>query len=398
LQASSLPANGEALSAGQRRRSLAAVIASAGAAGLTFGLTIPLLALILEADGIDSTWIGLNAASSAIAVLTVGPFVPRVLDALGVLRAMYLSILASVVIILLMPLWTGLGPWFLLRFLLGAFGAIHWIIGETWIISVTTSATRGRVIALYMTVLTAGFAAGPVLINLVGIEGWLPFLLSAGLIGLAGVPLLLAHGCAPKLPPRAPAAVALAFRTAPLLLAAAALAGFTDTAVFSLLPVYGLDIGLPQERAVLLLTVMLIGNLALQVPIGWLADRTDRRRLLIVCGVIFLVCPLALPQLLEVEALLWPLLAIWGGASLGIYTLALTIVGDRFDAAALAGANAAVVAVYEAGSVLGPILGGGSMDSLGPDGLMWLLAIAASLFLVFAAYRARIRHGQADGG
>lgn len=383
----SLPAAGEALTAWQRRRSLAAVIASAGAAGLTFGLTIPLLALILEADGVDSTRIGLNAASSAIAVLAVGPFVPRVLDALGVLRAMYLSILASVVIILLMPLWTGLWSWFLLRFLLGAFGAIHWIVGETWIISVSTPTTRGRVIALYMTVLTAGFAAGPVLINLVGIEGWLPFLLSAGLIGLAGVPLLLAYGCAPRLPPRVPAAVALAFRTAPLVLAAAALAGFTDTAVFSLLPVYGLDIGLPQDRAVLLLTVMLTGNVALQVPIGWLADRTDRRCLLIACGAVFMVCPLLLPQVLQLELLLWPLLAIWGGASLGIYTLALTIVGDRFEPAALAGANAAVVAVYEAGSVLGPVSGGVSMDSVGPDGLMWLMAAAAVLFLAFAAYR-----------
>ena len=387
-----------ALTPSQRRRSLAAVIASAGAAGLTFGMTIPLLALILEHDGVDSTWIGLNAATAAFAVITVGAFVPRIIDRLGVLPAMYLAILGAVAVILLMPLLHALWSWFLLRFLLGCCGAVHWIIGETWLISVARRETRGRVVALYMMVMAAGFAAGPILINLVGIEGWPPFLVAAGLIGASAIPLLLAHGCAPRLPARAPAALALAVRTAPLVLAAAALAGFTDMALLSFLPLYGLAHGLEQSRAVLLLTVMLIGNLALQLPLGWLADRVERRRLLILCGAIFLVSPLVLPLVMEQRLLLWPLLTIWGGASLGIYSLALTILGDRFPPAALAGANAAVVGSYEVGSVAGPILSGVSKDLFGPEGIMALLALAAAAFLGVAAYRSRAPRGGTGSG
>ncbi len=376
-----------ALTPGQRRRSLAAVIASAGAAGLTFGMTIPLLALILEHRGVDSTWIGLNTATAALAVFLVGPFVPRIIDRLGVLPAMYVAIVGAVAVILLMPLWDALWCWFLLRFLLGCFGAVHWIIGETWLVSVASRETRGRVVALYMMVMAAGFAAGPILINLVGIAGWPPFLVAGGLIAASALPLMCAHGCAPRLPARAPAAVALAVRTAPLVLAAAALAGFTDMTLLSFLPLYGLAHGLEQSRAVLLLTVLLVGNLALQLPLGWLADRVDRRRLLILCGVVFLVSPLLLPLVIEQTLLLWPLLAIWGGASLGIYTLALTILGDRFPPAALAGANAAVVASYEVGSVAGPILSGAGKDLFGPEAIMALLALAAAVFLGCAAYR-----------
>lgn len=384
------------LTPAQRRRSLIAIITSAGVVGLSLGLAFPMLALMLERDGIDPTWIGVNAAATSVAILLTGPFVPRILNILGPLRAMYLSVAAHVVLILLLPVFDGWWPWLFMRFVLGIFDGIHWIVGETWLIALSSKANRGRVIALYMMALVAGFAGGPLLINLVGIAGWAPFLACAGLIALSGIPLLLAIGLSPRFPPHPPAAFSDTFRKAPLLLAAAGLAGLTGTALFSLLAVYGIKIGMPQDHAVIMLTAMMLGNLALQLPIGWLADRVDRRGFMVFCGVIFLVCPLALPAVVDGGLLLWPVLVIWGGASIGIYTLALTILGDRFPPAALAGANAAVVAVYETGSVAGPIIGGAGMDAAGPQGLMWVLAGAAGLFLLFALYREIRRRSPAD--
>ena len=375
------------LSPAQRRGSLVAVIASAGVVGLTFGLSMPLLALLLERDGVDPTWIGLNASMASVAVLVAGPLVPRVLDRFGVLPSLYGSVAAVAAIFLLLPLWYGLGPWFVLRFLLGACGAVHWIICETWILSIPNRANRGRIVALYLTLLSAGFAIGPLLIGLVGLDGWTPFVTSAGLIALSAVPLLLARSSAPRLPPRAPAAFANALRRAPLILAAAVLAGFTDTAHLSLLPIFGLQSGLEREQALLLLSVTLAGSMILQLPIGWLADRVDRRRLLIALGLVMLAVPPALPQLIETGAFLWPALLIWGGASIGLYTLGLTILGDRFAPAEIAGANAAFVAFFEAGSMLGPIAGGAGMDLAGGQGYLLVLAAAAAAFIAFGVLR-----------
>ncbi len=66
-----------AFTSGQRWRSLATVIASAAAAGLTIGLIMPLITLILERDGVDTVLIGLNAAMSALAVVASAPLMPR---------------------------------------------------------------------------------------------------------------------------------------------------------------------------------------------------------------------------------------------------------------------------------------------------------------------------------
>lgn len=378
-------------SPGRRLRSLTAVIGSACIAGLTFGLTMPLLSLILERDGVEPTWIGLNGAVSSLAILIFGPLVPRVLERLGVLRAMYASVAATLVIFLLLPVFPGLGPWFVLRFLVGAVVAIHWIGSETWIIAITGRRDRGRIVALYMTFLSAGFAAGPLMIGVVGIEGWTPFLVSAALIACTALPLLIAGSAVPRLPPRPPAAFLNSFRVSPLILAAALLTGVTDMAKLSLFPVYILRVGLDQDAAVLMLSAILLGNVVLQLPIGWLADRVDRRRLLIAFGGVLLVIPAGFTWLLAHEIVLWPALVIWGGVSFGLYTVGLTLLGDRFPPAAFASANAAFVAVVEAGGLSGPILAGGAMDLLGHQGFMIVLAGAAGLFLCLAVWRGRRR-------
>lgn len=351
------------------------------------GMLLPLLALLLERDGIDTTWIGLNAAIGSLAVVILGPFIPRILEAVGVMRAMYGAIIAAVIIILLFPIWHGLNPWFVLRFFLGVCLAFHWVISEVWIVTLSTAKNRGLVIALYMTMLAAGFGAGPLLINVIGIDGWLPFLLSAGLVGLSAVPLLLIRGRVPDIPPPAPASFITAFRVAPLILAAAVLAGFTDTAQLSLLPIYGLRNGFDQDTAVLMLSVLVAGNIVLQMPLGWLSDRMDRRRLLILLSAILVVAPLVLPFVLHEGFLLWPLLVLWGGASVGIYTVALALLGDRFHATALASANAAFVAVFETGSIAGPVAVGVGMDVLGAQGFEVVLMAAGMGFLILSGVR-----------
>ena len=372
-------------SPGQRLRSLTAVTAGACIAGATFGLTMPLLALILEGQGVDPTWTGLNAAAASLGILMFAFLVPRVLDRLGVLPAMYASVAAACAMFLLLPVFPGLGSWFVLRFLIGAAIAIHWIGSETWLIAITEKHDRGRIVAIYMTFLSAGFAGGPLLIGFVGTEGWTPFLVSAGLLAAMALPLSLAHNCVPRLPPRSPAAFRDTFRISPLILVAALLTGFTDLAKISLFPVYIIRIGLDQDTAVLMLSAILAGMVVMQLPIGWLADKVDRRRLLVLFGAVLLLIPPVFPWLLAHPILLWPVLVLWGGISFGMYTVALMLIGDRFPPAALASANAAFVTIVEAGGMTGPIVAGAGMDAFGPDGFLIVLAAAAGLFLCVAA-------------
>ena len=371
----------ESLSLSERRLSLAAVIASFAAMGLMWGLMLPLLALILERDGVDTVLNGLNAAMASLAILVAGPFAPRIIHAVGLLPSLHIGIAVVAGAILLMAAFPGLGPWFLLRFVFGLGVVLYWVGSETWINTVAREESRGRIMGVYMTALMVGLAGGPLIIAATGIDGILPFLIGAGLMAASAVPLVLARRLAPSIPPTRPIRLRQVVLLAPTVMATIAAAGFTDMAIITLYPLYALRSGFSQDAALLMLSVYFVGSLALQLPIGWLADHLDRRRILMLCAGVGVVGPLMLPFVLHIEVALWPLLFLWGGAVVGLYTVGLTLLGQSFPAAHLARAVAVFVMFYTTGGVIGPVVAGGAMEVAGPSGLPFALAVVCAVLL-----------------
>ncbi len=388
----------ESLSLSERRLSLAAVIASFAAMGLMWGLMLPLLALILERDGVDTALNGLNAAVASLAILVAGPFVPRIIHAVGLLPSLHIGIAVVAGAILLMAVFPGLGPWLLLRFVFGLGVGLFWVASETWINTVAREESRGRIMGVYMTALMAGLAGGPLIIAAAGIDGILPFLIGVGLMAAAAVPLVLARRLAPSIPPTRPIRLRQVVLLAPTVMATIAAAGFTDMAIITLYPLYALRSGFGQDAALLMLSVYFAGSLALQLPIGWLADHLDRRRILMLCAGVGVVGPLMLSVVLHIEVLLWPLLFLWGGAVVGLYTVGLTLLGQSFPAAHLARAVAVFVMFYTTGGVIGPVVAGGAMEVAGPSGLLFTLAAACAVLLAVVGLGAGSIRRTREGG
>ncbi|MDF2764997.1 MAG: major facilitator superfamily 1 [Rhodospirillales bacterium] len=379
----------------ERWRSLVAVIASVFGVGVSFGALVPLIALILERRGVDAAVIGLNSAMFPLAVLLFTPHLPHVAARLGTMASMLLGLAVTVGAVLLLPILPQLWAWFALRFVIGAGVALHWLVSETWMNLVATERNRGTIMGVYATVLAGGFALGPVLLQVTGTEGWFPFLFAAAAIAASALPLLLGIGLAPPLSAHRGRSMWRMLRLAPVAMAAALAGGLTDAAAFVLLPLYGLRVGFEESTAVLLLTVFTAGNLVLQIPIGWLADRVPRRRVLMGCACVGVIGSALLPATLGSPALLWALLFIWGGTIFAFYTVGLSLLGQSFPAGQFAAANASFIVLYELGSVTGPVIGGAAMDVMGPHGMLVMVGGAALGFLLVAAFGPAPRSAQA---
>jgi len=371
----------------QRRRSLIAIFCSIFAAGLSFGTSIPLLSVLLERRGTESSLIGLNASMAVLATVLCAPLLPGVVRRVGALPTLFGSIVVMVVAVLLLPAFPSLAAWFPLRFLLGIGMAAHWVLSETWLSAATTTRNRGVIAGLYATVISIGFAGGPALLTVIDLDGMLPFLLVAGAIALAGVPIFLVRHSIPHIDVNVESSGWQVVKLAPMIMAAILVAGVVDSAIMSLLPVYGLHAGMGESAAVLMLTVAIAGSAALQLPLGWIADRVSRRALLLVCATAGVLGPALLPHAIAVPFLLWPLLFVWGGTVVGLYTLSLAMLGDRFQGGELARANAVFVMLYCAGSIVGPPLTGGAMDLVGNDGLAVVQIAFCTAFFLFAVRR-----------
>ena len=369
---------------------MAGIIATVTVFAVAQGLTYPLLSLILERQGTPSGLIGLSAAMTPLGFVVSAPFIPALTRKGGGAR---LAILCSVLAAVTLAAIAGtqnVWAWMPLRFLLGVFANPLSVISETWLISITPATRRARIMGLYSSLVSGGFAIGPISLGLAGTEGWAPFMvgivafLLCGLIMLAVVPRL------PTLSYDGEAtSVGGFFALAPLLLFAVFTAAAFEQIMVSLFAVYGAALGSTEAQIVALITCFIAGNAMLQVFLGRVAETLGSARTMVVCALASLAGCVLLPLAFG-SWLVWPLVFGLGGVSFGIYTLSLIQLGERFSGQALIAGNAAFAAMWGIGGIIGSPTAGLAMQLIGHQGLplaLGLLCGILALLLINAKWR-----------
>lgn len=362
---------------------MAGIIATVTVFAMAQGLSYPLFSFILERQGTTPGLIGLSAAMTPLGFIVSAPFIPALARRVGGARlAILCSILAALALIAIawrQEVWA----WMPLRFLLGFFANPLYVISETWLISITPAPRRGRIMGLYSSIVSGGFAIGPLSLGLVGTQGWPPFMIGivafllCGLIVLAVVPRL------PKVPHEGEAtSVGSFFALAPLLLFAVFAAAAFEQILLSLFAVYGTALGSAEERIASLITCFIAGNAVLQILLGRVAEQFGSTRTMLFCALVSLAGCLLLPPIFN-SWLIWPLVFVWGGVSFGIYTMSLIQLGERFTGQALIAGNAAFAFVWGIGGIVGSPATGLAMQLIGHQGLPSSLGLLCCLLAVF---------------
>ncbi|SDR39393.1 MFS transporter [Pseudovibrio sp. Tun.PSC04-5.I4] len=373
-------------------RGIIAAIAAITAVGLSLSASLPLLTLTLEHRGVSDTWIGLNTAFSGIASIIATPVGPYLARKLGTPQALLISLLVAGVSLPFFFVLENFWAWFPLRLLFHGATTSAFILSEFWINALAPPKHRGLLMGVYATVLSLGFASGPLMLALAGTTGLLPFLLAGAAIIIAALPVLIGFNAAPRIEREASSKLYAFLWIAP----AATLAGFVFGAVeqssISLLPLYGLKIGLTPVTATLLVSAMAAGNMILQIPLGMLSDRMNRRHLLIYCGAFGVLGTLLMIPLSGSLIGILVLLFLWGGVVAGLYTVGLTHLGARFEGGDLASANAAFVLMYSIGQLVGPATTGIALSAWGASGLPLVFAGFLAGYVIICLIRgARLR-------
>ena len=325
----------------ERALTLAALIGSLSIYGITISLFPPLLSLILEARNASSTLIGALAMVASAGII-IGSFaVPRFMRHLEGRSLLLGGVFFEIVLIFALMSTQSIVAWFVIRFLGGLVGSVLFVVTETWIIEITPRVHHGRVMGFYNTTLALSFALGPLILSVTGRQGTLPFLVGIGLMVLAGFPVLWAGRYAPASSDKSSFGVVSFVFVAPLLALACFVVAFMEITTTSLIPVYGLRVGMTESSATLMLFVGAAGGALLQIPIGWAADHFDPRKVLVACALAGLAGAVAWPFSVDMPFLLWTTLFLWWGLFAGVYTVTMILAGKWFKGVELATAMAA---------------------------------------------------------
>ena len=360
-------------------RVIAAAILLIALVGVSLSIFIPLLSIAMERMLIPATVSGLNTAAAGIGTLAIAPFVPGLAARFGVRAILFIAIIVAAIMAIGFPL-LPFALWFPLRFVFGAAIGTLFVLSEYWINAAAPDDRRGMVMGIYATVLSLGFAAGPLALLYTGTQGTTPYIAGAGIILLALVPLLLAQGSTPQISGGGKTPALAMMTMIPTATFAALVFGAIETGGFALFPVYGLRNAMTETTAATLISIVAAGNVVSQIPLGLLSDRMDRPRLLLICALVGVAGCIAMPLAIADQRMFFAVLFIWGGFTGGLYTVGLAHLGSRFTGADLANANAAFVMLYSIGLIAGPPFVGAGMDLLGSHGF------AAALGLMLALY------------
>lgn len=342
---------------------LIAAIATIAAADIAFGLTFPLLSILMETRGVDAGIIGFNTAMGPLGVFVAGPFIPGLARRVGPKRLAMLAILGCMLVLIGFHLFPSLPAWFALRFAYGALVGTLFTLSEAWIISFAEGPRRGLIMGIYTMVLSITFALGPVMLPFVDIESATPWIIGCCGLSLALLPLFFLAPVTPD--ENGGAASTLAFaRRAPLLLFAVATCTMFDAVMLAFFPIYGLRHGLPLSSASFVLAVAVAGNAVLQIPVGMLCDRFSALKVMLAACLVTILLAAALPWAIS-NFWIWPLAFFFGTAAYSIYTAALAILGQHLQGEELMAGSAAFASMWGTGGIIGPSLAGLMVDGFG---------------------------------
>lgn len=370
----------------RRMLSIAAVVATAAIFGLTYGLTAPLIAVNLAARGAGESLIGLNAAMHAIGVLIIATVLPKLAVRFGPRTLIVIALAASALILTSFPYVSILWMWFPLRLLLGVAAEILLVLSETWTNDLSDDASRGRTMAIYMSALSLGFAGGPAILSVVG-TGPIAYFVGAAVAAVAILPVISPWTVPPAPMENSTRNPLQYLKLAPIALTTTVLNAAVETAGLSFIALYASGRGWSEQQALWLVSTLMFGAIVLQLPIGWLADRMSRPRLVMSLAIISALGALAWPWMLGQTWLAFAVVFLWGGIFVGIYTVMLTVVGSRFSGGDLVGVYAIMGLAWGVGALLGPTIVGVAMQFSPAYGLPYAIAAGCASFAVFMALK-----------
>ncbi len=277
--------------------------------------------------------------------------------------------------------WTGM------RVLVGFCFAGIYVTAESWLNAAATNETRGQALSLYMIVQMVGIISAQALLTLADPSGYTLFVTMSVLVSISFAPILLSVTVAPAFQTTKPMTLLRLFHISPLGCVGTFLLGGVFAGIFAMASVFGTERGLTTSQIALFVAAIYTGGLLFQFPIGWISDRMDRRRLILIMTALGAVTALGAMFLPNAIAFVMVAGFLIGGVANPLYSLLIAHTNDFLDSSDMAAASGGLLFINGLGAISGPLLIGWLMTVFGAGAFFGYLGGLFGLIALYAAYR-----------
>ena len=244
--------------------------------------------------------------------------------------------------------------WLVARFLSGFCVAGIMIIVEGWLNSISSNENRGQLFSIHMMVVWAGLAMGQGLFVIDSPAGVNLFLLASILLSISLIPILLTEIKAPEVEMQEPLGFKALWKASPSGVATIGISGLASAGFFGVGTIYAIQSGLSISETALFMTLFIGFGALSQWPLGWLSDKIDRRKvILLCCSIVVGVC--ALLAIFDFSKTTFLVLnGLIGASTLPLYSLGVAQTNDRLKPSQMVSASGTIVFVFSVFAALGP--------------------------------------------
>ncbi|SNS56486.1 MFS transporter [Tropicimonas sediminicola] len=371
--------------------SLAALLLSVLLLQLSSGGVGPLDALSGLELGFSRAEIGLLGSAHFAGFFVGCWWAPRLMGSVGHSRTFAAFAAAGAIGLLAHPMWQTPLAWTLLRLATGLCVAGCYTVIESWLQARADNANRGRVMANYRVVDLVAAIGAQLMIGVLEPASYVSYNILAILCCAALFPITLSTMPQPHTPSAPRLRPLLAVRMSPLAAAAVIVAAVSSASFRMVGPIYGQEVGLEPAQIAWFLAAWVLGGALAQIPVGWLADRFDRRHVLVALSVAAIASCLATVTLGAAgNVAIFANALVFGITTFPVYSVAAAHAHDFARSSERVELSAALMFFFAVGAIGAPLFASSLIEAFGPSALFGMIAAAHAVLLVFSIARMRV--------
>ena len=317
---------------------------------------------------------------------------PRLMGSVGHSRAFAAFTAAGAIGLIAHMMIVDPVAWAIMRIASGMCVAGCYTVIEAWLQAKVTNATRGRTMGVYRLMDMGASLAAQLVIGVLEPASYVSYNLLAIVCCAALLPLTLTKVKQPETPSAPRLRPRLAVERSPLAAAGVVVAALSSASFRMVGPIYGQEVGLTAQQIAWFMAAFVLGGALAQYPVGWLADKYDRRWVLIwlsaaamgSCAITAFVTNLDTTGVMLTAGL-------FGLTTFPIYSVAAAHAHDFADASERVELSAALMFYYALGAIAAPLSASALIDLFGPPALFAMIAVGHGVLIIFGLARMRSR-------
>ncbi|MEM6310914.1 MAG: MFS transporter [Pseudomonadota bacterium] len=317
---------------------------------------------------------------------------PRLMGSVGHSRAFAAFTAAGAIGLLAHMLILDPYAWAVMRIASGLCVAGCYTVIEAWLQAKVTNETRGRTMGVYRVIDMTGSLGAQMIIGVLEPATYVSYNVLAIICCAAILPLTLTKVQQPQTPAAPRLRPALAYARSPLAAAGVIVAALSSASFRMVGPLYGQEVGLSIGQIAWFLSAFVIGGAVAQYPAGWLADKIDRRWVLIGLSAAAIVSSAITIYAVDLGTIgIFAAAAFFGFTTFPIYSVAAAHAHDFASSEERVELSAALMFYFALGAIAAPYLASALIDAYGPGALFVMISIGHALLIVFGLGRMRVR-------